>query len=54
MINLSGQSEIEVSDGTKRHSGPGDIFLVEATTGRGDISRAIGNQLRIYVTIPIK
>ena len=54
VINLCGQSEIEISDGTKRRFGPGDIFLVEDTTGRGDISRAIGSQLRIYVTIPIK
>ena len=54
VINLSGQSEIEISDGTKRRFGPGDIFLVDDTTGRGHISRAIGNQPRIFVTIPVK
>ena len=29
IINLSGQSEIEISDRTKRRFGPGDIFLVD-------------------------
>ena len=29
VINLSGQSEIEISDRTKRRFGPGDIFLVD-------------------------
>ena len=43
VINLSGQSEIEISDGTKRRFGPGDIFLVDDTTGRGHISRANGS-----------
>jgi Cupin domain len=54
VINLSGESEIEIGDGTKRRFGPGDIFLVDDTTGRGHISRAIGNQPRVFVTIPVK
>jgi quercetin dioxygenase-like cupin family protein len=54
VINLSGQSEIEIGDGTKRRFGPGDIFLVDDTTGRGYISRAVGSQPRLYVTIPVK
>ena len=35
VINLCGESEIEIDDGTKRRFGPGDIFLVDDTTGRG-------------------
>jgi len=54
VINLAGQSEIEIGDGTKRRFGPGDIFLVDDTTGQGHISRAVGSQPRVYVTIPIK
>ena len=54
MINLSGQSEIEIRDGTKRRFGRGDIFLVDDTTGRGHISRAVVSKPRIYVTIPVK
>jgi hypothetical protein len=54
VINLSGQSEIEISDGTKRRFGPGDIFLVDDTTGRGHISRALGSQPRLFITIPVE
>jgi len=54
VINLSGQSEIEISDGTKRRFGPGDIFLIDDTTDRGHLLRAIGNQPRVFVTIPVK
>jgi hypothetical protein len=34
--------------------GPGDIFLADDTTGRGHISRVIGNRPRLFVTIPLK
>ena len=53
VINLEGQVEITVGDGTRRIFGPGDIFLAEDTTGRGHISRAVNNQPRksIYVTL---
>jgi len=54
VINLSGQSEIEIGDGAKRRFGPGDIFLADDTTGRGHISRVVGSQPRVYVTIAIK
>lgn len=54
VINLSGESEVEVGDGTKRRLGPGDIYLADDTSGQGHISRAIGNQPRVFVTIPIK
>ena len=53
IINLTGQVEIEISDGTKRRFGPGDIVLAEDTTGRGHISRAVNNEPRtcIFVTL---
>ena len=54
VINLSGRSEIEICDGTKRRFGPGDIFLADDTTGRGHISRVIGTQPRLFVTVAIK
>jgi quercetin dioxygenase-like cupin family protein len=54
VINLSGHSEVEISDGTKQRFGPGDIFLVDDTTGRGHISRVVGPQPRVYVTVAIK
>jgi quercetin dioxygenase-like cupin family protein len=54
VIYLSGQTEIEIADGTKRRFGPGDIFLADDTTGRGHVSRVVGNEPRFYVTIPMK
>ncbi len=53
IINLEGGVEITVGDGTSRVFGPGDVFLVEDTTGQGHISRAVNNQPRksIYVAI---
>jgi uncharacterized cupin superfamily protein len=53
VINLSGEVEIEVGDGTTRRLGPGDILLAEDTTGRGHRSRAVNNQPRksIFVTL---
>jgi hypothetical protein len=47
VINLSGQSEVEVGDGGKLRIGPGYIFLADDTTGRGHISRFVGNQPRL-------
>jgi hypothetical protein len=35
VINLSGESEVEIGDGTKRRFGPGDIFLADDTSGHG-------------------
>ncbi len=54
VITLSGQSEIEIGDGTKRRFGPGDIFLADDTTGRGHITRVVGSEPRLYVTVPLK
>jgi len=53
VINLDGQVEIVIGDGTKRQLSPGEILLAEDTTGRGHISRAINNQPRksIFVTL---
>ncbi len=54
VINLSGESEVEVGDGTKRRLGPGAIYLADDTTGQGHVSRAVGNLPRVFVTIPLK
>jgi hypothetical protein len=53
VINLDGEVELEVGDGTKRRLGPGEILLAEDTTGRGHISRAIGGKARrsLFVTL---
>jgi uncharacterized cupin superfamily protein len=54
VINLSGETEIEIGDGTKRRFGSGDILFVEDTSGQGHISRDVGIQPRRFIFIPVK
>lgn len=53
VINLDGEVELEVGDGTRRRLGPGEILLAEDTTGRGHISRAVSGKARrsLFVTL---
>jgi quercetin dioxygenase-like cupin family protein len=44
LFYLSGDSELEVSDGEVRHFRAGDILLVEDTLGIGHVSRVVGNE----------
>ena len=51
VITLSGRAELEVGDGKKVPVGPGQINLIEDTTGKGHITRNLED--RIVVTIPL-
>jgi len=54
IVMLSGGGvEIEIGDGTVRQFHAGDILLAEDTTGRGHISRAIGDEPRESLMIPL-
>lgn len=53
VVNLRGSVEIETGLGEKRLLGPGDILLAEDTTGRGHISRAVNNEPRESLFIPL-
>lgn len=53
VITLSGQGEVEVAGGKKIHLGPGHIDLVEDTTGKGHITRTLGNEDRVTLTLPL-
>jgi quercetin dioxygenase-like cupin family protein len=53
VITLSGRGELEVADGKKVPVGPGHINLIEDTTGKGHLTRNIGPEDRITVTIPL-
>lgn len=52
-ISLSGTAEIEVGDGTVARVGPGDVVLAEDLTGRGHITRVLGDQPRFYALVPL-
>jgi hypothetical protein len=53
VITLSGRAEIEVANGQKVAIGPGHINLIEDTTGKGHITRTLGPDDRVVVTIPL-
>ncbi|PYS15897.1 MAG: hypothetical protein DMG15_03900 [Acidobacteria bacterium] len=53
MITLGGRGEIEVAGGKKVAVGPGQINLIEDTTGKGHITRNLGSEDRIAITIPL-
>ena len=51
VITLSGRAELTVGNGEKVEVGPGNINLIEDTTGKGHITRNVED--RIVVTIPL-
>jgi hypothetical protein len=53
VVNLAGQSEIEIDGGRKVHLGPGSILLAEDTTGKGHITRVSGTADRVSLTIGV-
>jgi len=53
VITLSGHGEVELIDGTKIQLGPGSVDLAEDLTGKGHITRVIGNEDRVTVAIPV-
>ena len=53
VITLSGEAEVEASDGDVRQIGPGTIMLADDTTGKGHITRGVGTEERISIFIPL-
>lgn len=53
VITLSGQGELEVAGGKKIRVGPGNIDLVEDTTGKGHITRVVGTEDRVTLQLPL-
>ncbi len=53
VITLSGRGEIEVTGGKKISVGPGNIELAEDLTGKGHITRVVGNEERVTIQLPL-
>jgi hypothetical protein len=53
VITLSGEAEIEASDGEVRRIGPGTVMLAEDVSGRGHITRGRGTTERLSIFIPL-
>jgi hypothetical protein len=45
--------ELTASDGERRVIGPGEVILVEDTTGKGHRSKAVSGQIRHSIFIPV-
>jgi hypothetical protein len=50
-VYLSGEGEIEASDGEMRALGPGTILLAEDTTGKGHITGVNGSEDMLVVIL---
>lgn len=53
VITLSGRGELEVAGGKKIAVGPGNIDLVEDTTGKGHITKVVGAEDRVTLQLPL-
>jgi hypothetical protein len=50
---LSGEVEVQVSDGEVRRFSPGSILLVEDTTGKGHLSRVVGSLDNVVAVVQL-
>lgn len=53
LVTLSGSWEIEASNGVKRVFKSGDVMLADDTSGEGHISRVLGGEPHIFMTVPL-
>ena len=52
-VTLSGNGELVSTNGERQQFGPGDVNLVEDLTGEGHTTAAIGNEPRVFLSIPL-
>jgi hypothetical protein len=48
---LSGEMDFEASDGECRHCVPGDAILLEDITGKGHLSRVVGDSAAVLAAV---
>jgi hypothetical protein len=53
LVTMSGSWEIEASNGVKRVFKAGDVMLADDMTGEGHISRVLGSEPHIFMTVPL-
>ncbi len=53
LVTLSGAWEIEASNGVRRIFRTGDVMLADDITGEGHVSRVLGNEPHIFMTVPL-
>jgi hypothetical protein len=50
-INMTGQLEVELTDGTRRKIGS-DLVFLEDTTGKGHVTRPLGPITNVFLHVP--
>ena len=50
-INMTGELEVEVTDGTRRRIGS-DLVYLEDLTGKGHVTRALGPITNVFLHVP--
>ena len=53
IVNLDAPAQITASDGESRVIKAGEIILVEDTTGKGHLSKAVDGKIRHCIFVPI-
>jgi hypothetical protein len=54
IINLDAGVQITASDGEVRVIGAGEVILVEDTTGKGHLSKAVAGKIRHCIFVPVE
>jgi len=50
---MSGAVEMETTDGTVKRLEPGDLVLLEDTSGKGHLTRNIGDSYSSFLVVPV-
>jgi quercetin dioxygenase-like cupin family protein len=53
MFVLAGELEVRASDGAVRRFRPGDVLLVEDTSGKGHVSTVVGDERCYMANVPL-
>ena len=51
-INMIGDLEVEITNGTRRKIGAGDLVFLEDVTGKGHVTRALGPITNLFLHVP--
>src|SRR5690606_1659515 len=51
-INMTGDLEVEISDGSRHRIGQGDLVFLEDTTGKGHVTRVLSPVTNLFIHVP--
>ena len=52
-INMTGELEVQVSDGSRHQIGPGDLVFLEDTHGKGHITHLQSPVTNVFMRVPV-